>query len=64
MKTGFIHVLRPDGKHFLIYSNELVLTLMDDYGRKNCFDFTALTPSFLRGLYLLKTHQDLENYEK
>lgn len=47
MKTGFIHVLRPDGKHFLIYSNELVLTLMDDYGRKVCFDFTALTPFFV-----------------
>jgi len=47
MKTGYIHVLPLEGKFFLKCSNELVLTLMDDYVRKVCFDLAALTPFFV-----------------
>lgn len=47
MKTGYIHVLPADGKLFLKCCNELVLTLMDDYVRKVCFDLAALSPFFI-----------------
>jgi hypothetical protein len=35
-KTGYIHVLITEGKHFLNSSKELVLTLIDDYVTKIC----------------------------
>jgi hypothetical protein len=50
MKTGYIHVLHTDGKFFLKCCYELVLTPMDDYGRKVCFDLTGLSPPFFSGM--------------
>ena len=47
MKTGYIHVLQIEGKLFLKCSIALVLTLMDDYVKKICFNFAAIRPPFI-----------------
>jgi hypothetical protein len=43
-KADFIHVLQTEGKLFLKCSYDLVLTALDDYGRKCCLNLVAFSP--------------------
>jgi len=51
-KTGYIHVLKTEGKLFLKCGYDLVLTVLDDYVRKCCLELVAFSPAFFSGGHL------------
>ncbi len=48
-KTGYIHVLKTEGKLFLKCGDELVLTLLHDYVSNFFLDLTAFSPVCFQG---------------
>jgi len=48
-KTGYIHILETEGKLFLKWASDLVLTVLDDYGSKCCLVLAVCSPAFFQG---------------